>query len=127
MFWGLAGESPTGISEGAWDTYDTGPICQTLGLLAIGGVAGRSPSARIAIMLSVGGERPESVRVCHLISVTRRGLIQRPVQSYGLIPEFGAVDLARLRRGRIVCSSFRPELWASCFCVVAQDSTFGYR
>ncbi|KAI9465267.1 hypothetical protein BJY52DRAFT_1414237 [Lactarius psammicola] len=32
----------------------------TLGPLAVGGVAGRSPSARIAIILSVGGESPRA-------------------------------------------------------------------
>ncbi|KAF8270521.1 hypothetical protein EI94DRAFT_1798176 [Lactarius quietus] len=92
------GETGTCISDRACNTHDTGPICKLKGPLAVGGVAGRSPSAGIVTVPSVGGLIPES----------------RAIQ----------VDWARLRRGGIVCSSFGRELWGTRFCVVAQHSTF---
>ncbi|KAH8994434.1 hypothetical protein EDB92DRAFT_277766 [Lactarius akahatsu] len=90
----------------AWDTSDTGPICQTLGSLAVGGVAGRSPSARIAIMLSVGGELPENIR------------------SLGLAPEFGPLIGRNCVGAALSAVPFGRELWTARFCVVAQHSTY---
>lgn len=97
----------TGISDRAWNTDDAGPIVRLWGSLTVGGVAGRSPSARIAIVLSVGGERLESVRYS-------------PRARYPKIS--GAIDWVRLRRGRDLSAvPFGRELWAARFAALSRS------